>query len=346
LRFRRGCRALALVSLALVLSPRAFAQAVDDSTRNAARSLASQGKEAFDKSDYERARDLFHRAYTLVPAPTIVLYEGRALAKLQRLVEAEEAYIRAARTELAGDSPEAFRVAVADAESDLVALRARMPKVTIMPSGSGARDPELSVTLDGHPLKSALLGVEMPIDPGEHSVAATVPGGKPAQVLFIIAEKQQMRIDLPIAPGEDPAPMLAPEPPAPAASVSMDTTPAPTGGMLSTWQAKAGLVAGGVGLAGLTTGIVTGLMAGSRYADAESGCPQHACVDGSAGADALDSFRTLRTVSTIGYIVGGVGLAAGTTLFLIAPSKSSTTARSRAVRVWVGASSVGVSGAF
>jgi hypothetical protein len=116
--------------------------------------------------------------------------------------------------------------------------------------------------------------------------------------------------------------------------------------VLSTWQAKAGLVAGGVGALGLTTGIVTGLMAGSRYSKAESGCPQHACVQGSAGADALDSFRTLRTVSTIGYIVGGVGLAAGTTLFLIAPANASTAARAGGVNVWVGASSVGVLGAF
>jgi hypothetical protein len=67
---------------------------------------------------------------------------------------------------------------------------------------------------------------------------------------------------------------------------------------------------GGVGVAGVAAGIITGLMAGSRHATAEQKCPERSCIEGSEGAEALDSFRTLRTVSTIGYVVGGVGLAA------------------------------------
>jgi hypothetical protein len=314
LRFRSTCRALLLVAMASFFSPSALAQAVDDSTRNAARSLASQGKEALDQADYERARDLFHRAYTLVPAPTIALYEGRALAKLQRLVEAEEALMRAARTSLDGESPEPFRKAVHDAEEDLVALQARMPKVTILPKGPGAGDPQLSVILDGRPLASALVGVELPINPGGHTLSAVAPGGQPAQITFSVAEKQRPTVELVVPAGHR--------------------------------QKRAGLIVGGVGVAGVLTGVITGLMAGSRYSKAERECPDRRCVEGSAGGDTVQSFRTLRTVSTVGYIIGGVGLAAGTTLYLIAPSPRSNRTQTGRLKLWVSASSAGLAGAF
>lgn len=336
---RTTCRALPLVALVSLQSPGAFGQTVDDGTRNAARSLASQGKEAFDKADWDRARDLFHRAYTLVPAPTIALYEGRALAKLRRFVEAEEAYMRAARTTLDAESPEPFRKAVQDAEDDLLALRTRMPKVTIVPSGPGAREPELSVTLDGHPLKSALLGVQMPIDPGEHTLRAVVPGAEPVLVTFSVVERQQQKVDVlvPRAGHAAKTPHVVKARPVPA-------EPPPTL-RPSQWQLPAALIAGGVGVAGVATGVITGLMAGSRYSKAERECPGHACVEGSSGWDTVQSFRTLRTVSTVGYIAGGVGLAAGATLFLLAPSKTPSSARA-SVNVWLNVSGVGVAGAF
>ena len=94
----------------------------------------------------------------------------------------------------------------------------------------------------------------------------------------------------------------------------------------------------------MATGIVTGLMAGSRHATVERDCPGKVCTEGSAAADALDSFRTLRTVSTIGYVAGGVGLAAGAALLFTAPSSSSQSARS--VEVWMTAGGVSVQGAF
>lgn len=332
-----------LVATASSFSPCVSAQPVDDTTRNAARSLASQGKDAFDKADYERARDLFHRAYTLVPAPTIALYEGRALAKLGRLVEAEEALMRAARTSLDGESPEPFRKAVHDAEGDLLALQARMPKVTIVPTGPGASDPELSVTLDGRPLASALWSVELPIDPGEHRLGAVTPGGEPVRVTFSVVEKQRPKVEL-LVPARHqvatpPQPVVVSAPPPPPSEPPPAPAPMP-------WQSRAGLIVGGVGVAGVVTGIITGLMAGSRYSKAERECPDHHCVEGTDGWDALQSFRTLRTVSTVGYIVGGVGLAAGTTLYLTAPTRPASGPRAGKLSVWVNVSSVGLAGAF
>src|SRR5438105_2006015 len=59
-----------------------------------ARSVAVTGREAFNAGDYETALALFRRAYTLYPAPTVVLYEARTLEKMGLLLEAVDAYVR------------------------------------------------------------------------------------------------------------------------------------------------------------------------------------------------------------------------------------------------------------
>lgn len=320
----------------LTRAPCAWSQPIDDNTRNTARSLAGQGKEAFDAQSYARAVDLFHRAYALVPAPTIALYQAQALVKLGRLVEAEEAYIRAMRTELDAHSSEQFRVAVADAERELGELQPRIPKLVIAVTGPAAGRPDLQVELDGKSLQAAVLGVSMPIDPGRHVLRAVASGGEPAEIRFDISENEQRRLEVSPVPQQVTAPIT---PVGPATAPPSDAPKASR-----PWQKPLAIAVGSAGVAGLATGIVTGLMAGSRHRVAERECPGRVCTEGSGGAEALDSFRTLRTVSTIGYVVGGVGLAAGATLLLTAPTSAPANASS--VKVWVSAGRVGVLGAF
>lgn len=340
---RRLRQVVAVVYMALLFTPLAKAQGVDDATRNAARNLANEAKDSFDQRDFERARDLFHRAYTLVPAPTLALFEARSLASLGRLVEAEEAYMRAARTKLDSQSPEQFRKAVDDAENALVTVRSRIPKVIIAPTGPGARDAGLVITLDGNALRSALWGVEAPIDPGSHTLTGAAPGGQSAEVKFSIGEGERKHVDIDVPSGAVAHSLVAKTASASPSPVDAEATSrdAP-----SPMQKRVGFVVGGVGIAGLATGIVTGLMATSRHSQAESQCPRQVCVEGSAGQDAVDSFRSLRTVSTIGYIVGGVGLAGGAVLILTAPSSEKRRSPSASVNLWLNGSTAGVAGAF
>jgi hypothetical protein len=339
----RVCHVAACVCALLCIAPTALAEQVDDSTRNAARSLATQGKDAFDAQDYARAADLLRRAYALVPAPTIALYEGQSLTRLGRLVEAEEAFMRAMRTPLDAQSPEQFRNAKRDAEVELSALQPRIPKVTIVVNDPGASAPNLAVALDGKAVKNALLGVEMPIDPGDH-VLTTGAGGERREISFSIAEKERKNVAIDAMAVTDKAAPLAPPPaqsPPPAPPPPSDVPPPKPA---SSWQKPAAFVVGGIGVAGLATGIVTGLMAASRHSTAEEQCPERVCTEGTGGADALESFRTLRSVSTVGYVVGGVGLAGGAALFLLAPAQPAASTSS--VRVWVGLRGTGIQGAF
>jgi hypothetical protein len=340
---RLGVSLLVSVALLTQVGVARAAEPVDDSERNAARNLAEQGRDAFDKGDFARSLDLFHRAYDLVQAPTLALYEARSLAKLGRLVEAEEAYLRAIRAQLGPGAPEAFRKAVRDAGSEALQLGPRVPKVTIVLAGPGAQLPELRVTLNRERVKSALLGVEMPIDPGTHELEAQSPGGEVARVRFAIDERERKTVELRVsAPASVSRPAVRPTPrPTPTPSSAPRSSPEP---QPSSWHRPGALAAGGLALVGVGTGIVAGVMASSKHADAERECPNRACVEGTEGADSLSAFRSLRTVSTIGYVVGAAGVAAGLTFLLTAPSPRGSSRA--AVGVWVGASGAGVTGAF
>jgi hypothetical protein len=331
-----------LLAVSLLLGAHtAQADEVADVDRNAARNLAGQAKDSFDRGDYETARDLFHRAYALVQAPTISIYEARALVKLGRLVEAEEAYTRTVRTQLDGESSEQFRKAVREAEPELAALQPRIPRLTIVVSGDGARDPSLKVTLDGDRVKSALIGVEMPVNPGRHSLNAQAGAGRVTQQTLTIQEREHQRVELSVARAA-PSPLAVSGGAQP--SVRRELAPAPALERGASWQLKTALVAGGVGVAGLGMGVLTGVMASSRYRTAERECQAHVCEPGSAGDDAIVSFRTLRAISTVGYVIGGVGAAAGVALFLTAPS--SPRASTASLGLYLGSNRAGIAGSF
>jgi hypothetical protein len=333
----RSRRTGVVVALILLLAPPALAQ--DDRQRNAARELAEQGATAMERGDYATAQDLYRRAYALVPAPTLSLRRARALVKLGRLVEAVEAYVRTTRTQVTPSSPSVFRDSVQQANDELVALRPRVPKLTVMVENGDPKAPGSSLTLDGKPFSPALVGVSSPADPGKHALRMTTGDGREASANATLAEGETKTVTLKLMPAEAGA--EAPEAPATAPRVE----PAPDQGAppsTSSTQKTLAFVSLGVGAAGLGVGVVTGLLASSKHSSAESACPDGHCVAGSAGASDVDSFRRLRTISTVGYIVGAVGIGAGVTLWLTAPKRAET-AR---VGAFLGVASAGVKGAF
>jgi hypothetical protein len=304
---------------------------VDDQARNAARELAQRARESYDGGDYNTAYDLYRRAYALIAAPTLSLREARSLEKLGRLVEAVEAYVRTARSPLDATSPEAFREAVREAHDELLKLRPRVPKLEIVIQGVEPTDAK--VELDGKALPPALVGVPSPVNPGEHQIVAHA-GGEPASKRIAIGEGETQRVVLELSPMPQGA-----HSPATSGDSSGPSTAAPRGSAQRTF----GWVTLGVGAAGLGVGVVTGLMATSRHADAEEGCPNGRCIEGSAGAGDAEAFRDLRTVSNVGYVVGVVGVGAGAALLLTAPSSEGDQVT---FAPWISVASAGVRGNF
>ena len=77
-----------------------------------------------------------------------------------------------------------------------------------------------------------------------------------------------------------------------------------------------GWVAIGVGGAGLVLGTVAGALVLSQEGDLEARCLERRCPP--EAHDDARSFDTMRTLTTVGFIVGGVGVALGTTLLIVA----------------------------
>lgn len=291
-----------------------------------ARELARDGAKLADAGDCDAALELFARAYALVPAPTIATMQARCLVELDRLLEALEVFERIQQRKYGPDAPAAFQRAVAEAEASARDLRTRIPRLKITVNGPGADSASLRVSLDDEPVVRALLGIERPIDPGAHRIEAIVPGAARAAQRVSLQEGRSYVVELQLQPASASAP--------PAKNVER----AP-----SNVQRTLGWVALGTGTAALGTGIVTALMAGDRQSDLDGICDDGQCPE--RARDDLAEFRTLRTLSFVGYGVGFAGLATGAVLLLTAPAGGEP-ARDAAVRPWIGLGSAGLGGRF
>jgi hypothetical protein len=75
-----------------------------------------------------------------------------------------------------------------------------------------------------------------------------------------------------------------------------------------------------VGVAGILFGGVTGMMAVSHKSAAARGCVDDKCPPSTW--DDLDSARSMAVASTVGFAVGAVGLAIGTSFLLLGDEPS------------------------
>lgn len=308
----------------LAVASTSFAQA--DADRATARQLGRDGETALAAKDYKTAEDDFRRADSLVHAPTLLLGMARALAGQGKWVEAQEAYNRIVREGVAAGAPDVFRKAVDDAKAEVPGIAPHLGSVTITVKAAGGGDvPNVKASLDDAPVSAASLGVKRVANPGTHVVKVTADGFKATTVNVNVTEGANA--DAPVtlekdvgAPLSSPAAAPAPGP--------VDQPPAQSSGS-SPWP----WVAFGVGGAGLGLGIVTGIVAMGQHSDLASACKGGSC--GPAQKGELDSYHTMGTLSTIGFIVGGVGAAAGVTLLVLRP-KTENAAPAAAVVVGPG----------
>jgi hypothetical protein len=304
-----------------------------------ARSVAVTGREAFNAGDYETALALFRRAYTLYPAPTVVLYEARTLEKMGLLLEAAEAYVRTTQTPVPADAPGQFAEAIAAARQEERALRARIPTLTLRVDGVSANDPNLEVSINGRAIGAAQLGQAQRLNPGTYRIKGSIGGDRADIAEVVLSEGQKASVALNLA-----APSLSPPAPTvihPATTTGNDERPASPGNSLR----LAAYISGGVGLVGVGGGIVTGLMAVKKHSEAEAQCPDKTCEPQGPGPGLVKDFHAMRTVSTVFYGVGAAGLAAGVVFWLVAPSASDAS-QAHAIRPWSDARTIGVQGAF
>lgn len=296
-----------------------------------ARSIAVSGREAFDAGDYETAVALFQRAYALFQAPTLVLYEARALKQMGKLIASEEAYQRAANLSVANDAPSQFTTAIETARVEGLALAESIPTLTIRIAGADATDTRLRITRNGNPVSPLTLGAANKLDPGDYRIEASLGNNRSDTLDEHIAIRQHKMVVLNLT-----APIVLAPPPNPLVDTQPKTvTPLP---LVMTY------VSAGLGVAGLGTGVVAGMLAKDRYTDAQDLC-ESGCTVGSEGAEAVSKFRSMRTASTIAYGVGAAGTV-GSLLFWLAFPKARPNSSTASIEPWLTTRSAGIRGHF
>jgi hypothetical protein len=335
----------------LILAPTpAFAQT--DLERAAAREAADAGRAQFEAGSYAEAIDSFSRAQQLVAAPPHLLYLARAQAKLGKLVEAHENYLKITRETLPAKSPKAFLDAESAAERELEAVDARLPSVTIAVQGAPATD--VSVQMDGATLSAAMVGIPLPVDPGQHVFEARGASAQSAPVTVTVAEGAKETVMLTLR-ASTPAPAGSAGASA-SASTSLTSDPLTDDSAHSSISglSLASYVAFGVGAVGLGVGTYFLVKSSSTRSSSNNlfnscnATPPCSDLQQSQIASKDSDADSQRNVGVGGLVVGGVGAITGVTLLILSSGHGAATAQNDAPRVTplFGFRSFGLAGTF
>jgi hypothetical protein len=300
----QSSRLAAGVFIALMLGP--ISASGQDAKDTEYRRMVKEATDDYASGDFAEAHSLFERAHRL--SPNARTYRGLGLCsfELRHYVVAIDELSSAL-----SDSRKALTpVQRSEVEELLGRAKSYVGTVTLKVMPETAQ-----VLLDGQPIRERRLT----LDPGEFHLLARAEGYR----------DQEVRVS--VTGGESQTIILAPSPLAesmPKAASSEHKSPlvaaAPAAGAdsagLSTRRTLA-LVTGGVGIVGVGFGTYFGLQSLSKHDQADTHCSGSTCRD-KAGVDLRGQARTAGNLSTVGFIVGGVGLAAAAVLWFTAPSSS------------------------
>jgi hypothetical protein len=295
--------------------------------------LADAGGQLFDQGDYATALERFQRAEEIFHAPPHLLFIARAQVKLGQLVEARDTYERLVDEQLDSGAPPPFRAAQDDGRAELEQLRGRIPSIQIAITGKRAARAVVTVD-DGEPIAADALAQPVDVNPGEHVVTVTAEGHAPSSQTITVEEGTQAQtVELTLGaprPSEEGA--VGPEGAEPDEGPSI----APP------------LVVGGVGIAALGVGVITGVLTLNDAAELKDRCPQNPCPP--EYESLADSVNTLGTVSTIAFVVGGAAVGASVLWLLVQGGgeepEHEQAASGLHVELALGAQSLGITGTF
>ncbi|WP_437727808.1 hypothetical protein [Sorangium sp. So ce861] len=314
-----------IAPLALVLCPLAVAAPAAAQESAAAEALFNQGLADMEAGRYEAGCKAIAESHRLEPKLgalfTLATCEarwGRIAAAVAHFGEylAQYEQLPPEQKSRQGERPK-----VARQERDKLAPL--VPELSLaLPPGAPAGT---VVKRDGDVVGSTALGASVPVEPGEHVVSTQAPGGSVWETRIQLARGEKKRIELQVN----------------------DAGAAPAGG--ASGRRTAVYVAGGVGVAGLVLGGITGALTLGKKSIVDKHCgsgigssDETACDQ--IGLDAADSASATGLVSTIGFGVGLVGLGAAAVLYLTEPKQSEPAAGATSRRIRAGVLAAGPEG--
>ena len=301
--------------------------------RETARTLMDEADKKVATKDFAAALESYRAAHALMNVPSTGVEVARTHEALGQLVEARDTCVGVARIPVGDKEPPAFTKS-RDACAEL-AQRVLSKIATLKPVLSGVTPGDrVTVSYDGEAVSADAATAPRKVNPGRHVIAAR--GAAYDEVSVTLEVAPGAVLDVPL--GLKRRPDTAPPGPAAAPVTATNVVPPPAQrASLPTW----GWVGFGVGAAGVGVGSVFGLLAFTKTSSVKSNCPGNVCP--SSSQQDIDSSKTAGTISTIAFVVGGVGVGVGIVALATGGSKSESSAK---VELGVGPGTVRVAGSF
>ncbi|MFO0734238.1 MAG: hypothetical protein U0270_00085 [Labilithrix sp.] len=315
------------VTTSLLLPTLAFAQEPSADHRARAQQLFESALADAERGDFAHACPKFLASQAADPKASTLLNLANCYEKNHQPASAWGAYREA--ESLARKTNHADWEANAKARA--AALEPTLNHLTIT-VGETSKVPGLVVSRDGAKLEAGEWGVAIPVDPGEHVIAASADG-------YISIEKKlevkegDATFEVPALEKLPPPPVEPPPPPLtlPKGFPSADK-PYPK----ARWSTLeiAGLTMAGVGALGVAGGGLMALVAAGNYDAAAAHCTNgtHGC-DPNAVETANNAYD-LAAMATATMITGVALIGAGALLIILSPSEKKLARAPRAVLAW------------
>lgn len=340
------------LALALVTLP---ALAADVAINEEARAHFTAGVNLLQDPDgarYEEAYREFKAAYAASPSWKILGNLGISAMKLERDGEAIEAY----RKYLTDGGKQVEADERAQFQRDLATLESGVVRLTLDSDPPGAVIEDERFPTSGNAIRNAYATngpLQIGVRAGRHRFTAKLAGRPDAVWEVELSPRQQQSYVFKFGEPSSAAPAASPA--APAAGPQPGAVSVDSGAAKGTSGMRIGsYVALGVGVVGLGAGTLFALQAKGKYQDAndittrECGAGNGDCELGDAypaWKSASDDGDSAKTLSLVGFIVGGVGVATGVTLFVLSSGKKEEPAAAK-VEPYLGVGALGVRGSF
>lgn len=280
-----------VLPLALVLGMAGSAGAATPQERREAAVLTNKARVAARAKRFDEAADALRQADQLDPTPQRKIELAKALVELGKLVEASgllNGIVNDASLARSG------RWHQNSAKKLLAQVEPRIPwlSVRVVGPASGAH-----VEVDGSEVQAEM---ESPVDPGRHAIGADADGYESGDMQVTVKEGEHKQVTITLE-------KIVREP----------VKPPPSSG-----TKVPAIAAFSVGAVGLGVGAVFGILAFDETGKAKQYCDGNKCPARPEVVSARNTAIANGNVSTVGFVVGGVGLAAGVILLLTVGSSS------------------------
>ena len=314
-----------VLTIALLLLSSAAFGAPTWKEKREAQQLAREAQELVKQGDFKTANEKFEKADQIAPSPSYKYERAKLLVELGDFLKAAEVLREASEMKVGP----AERQGQQTAAKFLAEVEERTPKIEVKvfsPEASKVR-----VSIDGEDYVAGEGAVHF--NPGAHEVVAESPGYERWTRSVTLTEQKHEVIEITM---QRPAAATSDAAPEGEESKKGGISPIPA------------FVAWGVGAVGIGLGIGFGVAAINATNDVldKYDCEDNQCP--SSAEDDLNVAKLNGNISTAGFVIGGVGLAASIVLFLFSDMgpAGSGEEEGETVEALVGPGYLGVAGRF